>query len=653
MLATTDGVKPYPAKPGSTAYGRVALIFLILVTLLTTACGPKKDVATVGKTTQEHPFTRLAPPPQSNREIQALLDLARVDNEIDMAITGLEELARHAPPPINEEAAFRRVELMLEFQHPQAIGETDLVLQTYPMHALTPYAHAWLARWWMTQNNDAQTLDAYIQVLKHPRLTRELAEEALNNATPILQRAPEREAIHWLLTAAEVDSNRQEYWLRTAANKASLETIVRLQQEQRLDREALKTFYLHAARIRLMSGQMDELRTISDILTSNMPNDAITRKVTAWASGITQHVTIGVLLPLTGKYERFGEEALQGIRLAISREAYADSVDLRIADSESSREGAIRGYKQLVTNGCEWIIGPLVSEHTEALLPHLSSSVPVISLANQTTIAEASPKLFIHTLAKGVQAAYMAELAWQQGARRAVVLSEKSSGAVSESEAFIATFEKLGGEITEHRILEDSIDNRQELQSLREVSDDEELLAELDADIALLSAETELEVRMPVNFDAVYLALPGERVASLAGQLAYVDIHGIPLYGSSRWEDGHLLDDRGRYLSRSRFANIGFPDRDSSSLRQMLRAYRETWGVGKPGRLFGMAYDSVLIAAVLGSRFGLQGRDAIQGLHDAEGFPGLTGHVRFDESGVGRKEFDLFTIKRGQLVPAG
>jgi len=191
------------------------------------------------------------------------------------------------------------------------------------------------------------------------------------------------------------------------------------------------------------------------------------------------------------------------------------------------------------------------------------------------------------------------------------------------------------------------------LQELREQTDDEELLAALDEDIALLSAETDLEIRMPVNFDAVYIALPGKRVASLAGQLAYVDISGIPLYGSSRWYDGHLLDDRGRYLSSSRFAHVSFPATDGNTLNRMLRSYRETWGAGEPDKLFGMAYDSVLIAAVLGSRLGLTGHDAVDGMHDPEGFPGLTGHVRFDRSGVGRKEFDIFTIRGGKLTPAG
>lgn len=633
---------------------RVLLLLLLAGTLLLAACGPKKDTgAGAAKAVEAHPFTRLAPPPQSAREIQKLMELARVDNEIDMALTGLEEMAAMAPPPINEEAAFRRVELMLEFQYPQAVAEADTLLQTYPQHALTPYVHMWLARWWTAQNNDAQALDAFIEVLKHPRLTRELAEEALNNATPIALRAPEREAINWLLTAAEIDTTRQEHWLRAAANKASLASIHALRSEGRLGPEALKTFYMGAARVRLMAGQIDEVRAIADIMSADLPGDAMTRKVEAWASGITQHVVIGALLPLTGEYARFGEEAMRGIRLAISREAYAGSIELRIGDTQSSPDGAVRAYRQLVTSGCEWVIGPLLSQNTEALLPHLKTEVPVISLANQTLAAEASPRLFVHTLAKGIQAAYMAEFAWQQGARKVVLISDNTSATSSEAESFRNSFEKLGGEIVDHLLLEETIDNRPQLEELRESTDDEELLAELDEDIALLSAETELEVRMPVNFDAVYVALPGKRVATLAGQLAYVDISGIPLYGSSRWHDGHLLDDHGRYLSLSRFSHVSFPATDGATLQRMLIAYRETWGAGQPSKLFGMAYDSVLIAAVVGSRLGLTGRDAIDGLHDPEGFPGLTGHVRFSPSGVGHKEFDVYTIRGGKLTPAG
>lgn len=645
-------------EAGKTSLHCIGLALLLLSALLLNACAPKKEVAVITpvEPAVEHPFKRLATPPQTAREIQDLLELARVYNESESALAGLSELAELAPPPMNEEAAFRRIELLLEFQYPEGPAEAEYLIEQFPLHALVPYTHSWLARWWNNLGDDRQVLAEYVKLLKHPRLTRELAEESLDNGTPIAQRLPEWESIQWFLAAADVDTNRKEYWLRLAANRASLESITRIHNEGLLIEKENITFYLYAARIRLMSGDIDEVRTIAGLLSVSMPFHATTRKIEGWASGITKQTTIGILLPLTGKYAHYGEKALRGIRLALATETYGDKVYLRIEDTGDDAMRAVSAYKQLISDGSDWIIGPLLTEHTEALLPYLEPHVPVISLANQTRIAEASPGLFIHTLARDIQASYMANFAWQQEARKVVVLHGNSLSESQEADAFIRTFENLGGEVVEQLMLEVSIDNpdsRPDLRALRERSDDEELLAELDEDVALLSAETELEIRMPINFDAVYLAMSGKRVASLAGQLAYVDISGIPLYGSNRWLDGHLLDDRGRYLSKSRFSNISFPASDSDTVRRMLRSYREIWGAGKPGKLFGMAYDSVLIAAVLGSRLGLSGPDAFNGLQDSEGFPGLTGHVRFDNEGVGRKEFEVFTIRRGKLTPAG
>jgi ABC-type branched-subunit amino acid transport system substrate-binding protein len=645
-------------EAGKTSLHGIGLTLLLLSLLLLNACAPKKEIAVITpvEPVVEHAFKRLATPPQTAGEIQDLLELARVYNESESALAGLSELAELAPPPINEEAAFRRVELLLEFQYPEGPVEAEGLIEQFPLHALVPYTHSWLARWWSNLGDDHQTLAEYVKLLKHPRLTRELAEESLDNGTPIAQRLPEWESIQWFLAAAGIDTNRKEHWLRLAANRASLESITRLHNEKLLIEKENVAFYLYAARIRLMSGDIDEVRAIAGLLSVSMPYHATTRKVEGWASGITQQITIGLLLPLTGKYAHYGEKALRGIRLALATETYGGKVELRIGDTGDDAMRAVSAYRQLIADGSDWIIGPLLTEHAEALLPYLEPDVPVITLANQISVAEASPWIFIHTLARDVQASYMADFAWQQEARKVVVLHGNSPGESQEADAFIEAFENLGGEVVEQLMLEVSADNpdsRPDLRALRERSDDEELLAELDEDLTLLSAEIELEIRMPINFDAVYLAMPGKRVASLAGQLAYIDISGIPLYGSNRWQDGHLLDDRGRYLSRSRFSNISFPAGDSNAVRRMLRSYREIWGAGKPGKLFGMAYDSVLIAAVLGSRLGLNGPDAFDGLQDSDGFPGLTGHVRFDNEGIGRKEFEVFTIKRGKLTPAG
>ena len=68
--------------------------------------------------------------------------------------------------------------------------------------------------------------------------------------------------------------------------------------------------------------------------------------------------------------------------------------------------------------------------------------------------------------------------------------------------------------------------------------------------------------------------------------------------------------------------------------------------------LVGIAYDTLRIAAVISSRLGLKGQDAVKGLQSSEGFPGLTGHVRFEPDGIGDKTLDLFTVQDGQAVPA-
>jgi len=202
------------------------------------------------------------------------------------------------------------------------------------------------------------------------------------------------------------------------------------------------------------------------------------------------------------------------------------------------------------------------------------------------------------------------------------------------------------------------MDHRAMLRKMRYQTDDEMLLAELDEELAVMLPKMDIEIRMPVGFDGIYLALDGRQVSMLAGQLAYAGINNVPLYGSSRWQDGHLLDDRGRYLSKARFAasntssarNINQEDPD---VRAFQFKYRQVWGNAKVSDLMSLAFDTMRIATVMTSRLGLSRHEIVRALRNPEGFPALTGHVRFDESGVGQKQLDVFGIKNGEIVPAG
>ena len=585
-------------------------------------------------------------------EIQALMSRALQGEFVDEALLELARMEREAPGPIAEEAAFRRVQLLFYFNYPNVELIAGQLLEHFPEHALVPYLELWWAGWWAEQQDDAEVLAHTSRALTHVRLNREVAEDAVSLGMASARRSGNWDSIKWLFTAAHVLPDQRNGLLQKAATRASLAMISRLREEGWLQGD-MRPFYLYAARSRLLQGQSSELQAIAGFLEEDAPGSDELATVRHWSLGTMQPATIGVLLPLSGPYERFGEQALRGIRLAMALLEEGQQLALRIEDTAGDPNVCISAYRRLTADGVSMIIGPLMADCAEILLPYLNSNVSVLSLTSHTEVAKGSSSMFVHTLSLPTQAKFMAENAWKQGDKRMLLLSVEESLSQQETEAFVQRFEMLGGEIVEAiQLPSDTIDFRSILSEFRARTDDEELLAVLDENLAYL-AEVDMEIRMPVSFDSVYMALPGKMVSLVAGQLAYADVSGVNLYGSSHWQDNHLLDDKGRYLSRARFSDVSFPAGNMAELRRMLLAYREVWGKSEePGKLMGLAYDSTLIAAMLTSRMGLSGGKLKRGIMDVAGFPGLTGHVYFDKAGIGQKSFEVFMIRRGRILPA-
>ncbi len=619
--------------------------------LLLSACQPKMTSETIVKPATSH----MAEEFRGAAEIQSIMTQSRAGGDIGILMRELDRLAKDGAAPIREEATFRKAQLMLEANLQGAAEVAKSAIQTYPQHALVPYAHFWIARWWLEQDESGRALDQMQLSLRHPRLTRELVDKILSLGAELAQKSGEREAVGWLLAAAEVDQAGRNNWLRLAARRASLETVEQLMLDKGMSPNILPEFALYAGRARLMSGNMEEIGRIVELLSTVMPDAPEIDQLQSWASGEIRAAKIGVMLPLSGKYARYGQQALRGIRIALAGLEYGEYITLRIEDTGSDPVAAIEAYRQLTDESVQIIIGPLLAETTEALVPYLKSSIPVISLTGRMDLAHRSDALFIHTLSPLAQVNVMADYAWQHEAERIVVISDAGEKQ-TEADMFVSAFESLGGEVVQTVQLESGvIDYRDRLRQLRFETDDDVVLAELDEDLNVFLPEMDMEIRMPVNFDAIYLALNGKQVALLAGQMAYADISGLPVYGSSRWQDGHLLDDRGRYLSHARFASSGSAgnDSDNRSIRRFQFIYRETWGSNKTTGLMRLAYDTMRVATVITSRLGLKASAIIDALQSPEGFPAMTGHVRFDHDGVGQKQLDIFSIKKGMVVPAG
>jgi len=649
------------------------LVSLILLSSLN-GCGNHQAPQTIIHTsTQSKP----TPSPEANPQPKQAVDsLQRVHDlflqgqqsgQFTAAIEALQELAQHAASPVKEEAAFRRVQLLLQHQQAHADSEARYVLLTYPNHALVANTHVWIAEWWQAQaptlpsdmeQSDISpifmrpdssyanhVLDELTAALRTPQVSDDVIQRCVALGNQAITHATVEHIMPWYFAASHADINHRDYWLQLATHDLSISDLQAWQQKGVISPEHDAEVYLHVARQAMMSGDMLALQQLLATLQTQAPDLPITDKIAAWLYGAVHPVHVGVMLPLTGRYARFGQQALNGIRLA----AQTTGSQITLSIQDTAQQPVEDAYQALKDAHVDWLIGPLLSKNTLALTPHLDATTPVLSLSMETESAEDSPALFIHNLSAATQARFMASYAFSQGLRRMAVIQNTQGNADRESTAFINHFAALGGEVVDDLVLDSStIDYRPALQQLRENSDDQELLHRLIENRALFIPEQQLDIHLPPNMDGLYLAINGRQVSEIAGQLAYADIRNIPILGSSRWMDGHLLDDRGRNLATARFIQ-DTPNPHNSDLRSR---FHEVFGEGEPSKLLSIAYDSTQIMILLGSRLGLEGVDAIHALHANEGFPSETGHVHFNAQGVGEKTFSLYRIQHHQIVPA-
>ena len=633
---------------------------ILLSALVLTSCGGGSKRKTVHIDQQQEAELKAAKEAkilaEKNAAQQQIIDQlvaqARAENPETLALEQLLAMSQDSniPEQSRGQAALTYAELLFEFERPDAFQVAKETIEQWPNHPYLPHMHNLLAKQWLRLENPESAMSELILGMQQPQIDPYSLQENINLAEPLLEEASQPNRLAWMLAASLHDTEHADMWLQRAAAIASLDDVLRMRHSERPLTPAQANFYRYFSRQRLMVGDYHTVRLIAKILENDMPGSDVYDVIQTWVDNEGNHITVGVLLPLTGQYATYGKQALRGIRLAMSRTDFANSIVLRIVDTAGNAEQCVSGYHQLLSQGAEWVIGPLLSSNTQALLPFLAENIPVIALSNQVQLAADSPSLFIHSLAKVVQADFMANQAIQQGKQRAVILHGYSKSAVDEAAAFAQTFMDAGGEVVDIVELENGFsDNRPDLMSMRFRTDDEELLAALEEDLFLFSAEHDMDIKMPLGFDAIYIVARGKKITVLAGQMAYLGIQGVQLYGSYRWHDGHLLDDHGRYLNGAQFATpTTHVSQPSQAVLDLKSQYRIIWD-DDMSPLFALAYDTTMHIATLGSRMGLQGEDAIDSLHNTEKFPAVSGDYYFDAQGISQKTFAIQTIRHGRI----
>lgn len=327
---------------------------------------------------------------------------------------------------------------------------------------------------------------------------------------------------------------------------------------------------------------------------------------------------IGCLLPMSGKYAKFGREIANGLKQAVVewRQRHpAEPVSILIKDTQADPTLDARGLAELVQDeGVLAVIGPLNRESTRSVGEVADRlRVPVLALAELE--GESRSTYMIQVL---IDSQEMCEeliaRASTEGARRFAVLYPQDRYGQRLARAFVAAAEHAGVSIVSVVSYKPAITDFQETVK--------HLIAEA-------GKHTLSDNSQPM--DALFIPDSFQTASLIAPYLPYYNAVGVRLLGTNRWDSAEAYQPAEMYMEGAIF--IAEPDSGMAG-----------------GYLAAQARDALFMLLETRQRSGLSSRQTLlQALNSIEEFHGLTG-TQFIENGLVHRVYQVKQISGGQIL---
>jgi uncharacterized protein len=278
---------------------------------------------------------------------------------------------------------------------------------------------------------------------------------------------------------------------------------------------------------------------------------------------------IAVLLPQWGKLEPAARAISDGILAAYYRQAQ-DGVqlpNLQFYNTEGKSTAAV--YQQAVNDGAQVVIGPLEKERVAELaqLPQL----PVTTLAlNTLDSPAASENLFQIGLAAEDEAKQIAEQAWRQGFRNALVLLPSNSLGDRHLNSFASSWRAQGGQVREYRYGANE-DFGELTRRALQIDQSEERAKALQALVGPLDAEPSPRQ----DIDMIFAVVQPDAARQLKPNLHYYSAGDLPIYTTSSVYSGEKASALNQELQQIRFLTLPWYFAEQQPEKLALDAYAE------------------------------------------------------------------------------
>lgn len=354
---------------------------------------------------------------------------------------------------------------------------------------------------------------------------------------------------------------------------------------------------------------------------------------------------IGCVLPLSGRFQVYGERLLRGLEMAVqdAKMLYPRNRDIQliVKDSASDAEFAVKAIRELaLENNVAAIIGPLSQVAAEPAAEEAQKlMVPIITLTQRESVTEIGNYVFRNFLSNEQQTRALAEYAvLGLGFRRFAILYPNDNYGKKLVNLFANEVSRLEAEVQRMEAYDPSqTDFAAQIKKL------------LGDRYPNPGDRNNLEPYSTIGFEAIFIPDSYRQVGLIAPQLAYHDVSGVRLLGTNLWNSSELIEMAGSYLQGAVFVDGFFSESTRPLTRRFVSRYKEIFDE-TPGYLEAQAYDTMRLLMEALDQPGVisrsQLRDAIFRIGT---FFGVTGTALVGPSGEVYNSPFLITIKNREM----
>lgn len=328
-------------------------------------------------------------------------------------------------------------------------------------------------------------------------------------------------------------------------------------------------------------------------------------------------IKIGVVVPNSGATATFGQENVNGVKLAMEKikKNSKQKVTLVIEDDKSEAIEATNAIRKLLNvDKVSVVIGEVTSSNTLAMAPIAQENkIPLFSpAATNVKVTQIGNFISRACFTDDFQGVVMAKFALDTLKKKKGLILIDNSNDYSKglASAFKTEFLKNGGKLA----------TEENLTYVQKDTDFQSLLRKVKR----------------ANPDVIFLPGYYQEVGLIIKQARALGITA-PFLGGDGWDSPKLFEIAGSSIKGNYISSHFAPDDKDPKVQAFVRDYEKTYKV-KPGAMAALGYDAIgIIVDAIGRAKTTKSEDINVAILATRNYPGVTGSITIDENRNSRK----------------